>query len=1308
MALTRFRQLYNKLTHSQAFKEDGPVDNSKINRKTFTPHNLKAILLGANGAIAVHYTTNVGEPKLVSAIPLKNGVEGMSVNLDEKWYRKNLAEDKGLIDALWFSDGLKFNYLEEIVFFSGGFTEEELNKEIGRMQKFIANTQITTSMKRLKGIVVVKGNLTSEFEQIDSKKAVTKSLQELGVPFEIFADLKPERTELGLLPNRGLNSKEYELDSQYSEELPEGEKGKDKYRLSRYFYEQTKRAEQAHKAKEEEAKRAAIEISKAEMESFLDELWGDVKPIYEELYRNSIENNLIGILVPTGFIGYDYEKKGLYTNNNVWVKNLAGAFKSVGGGGLKFDVTRKFKDLELKDLLEFNYFAEFHALNAFGIKEDGSRTRQWDTMLPIIEKRLKMIGKAFLSQADKKNITVLYNEIQKKLTNCIVIERFDRNTVISLKYKMEGIDVGFNEHFETHCTEIVGKQNCKILNSDVSQNNVNTMFGVFDAKKFAAEALFSYQAYEDLIKAGKKPTLANTVIGRNLDGTKNLYSLKSNDSRLTAIFAGSGSGKGVMTLGLLSSIVANKVPFIYLDYKPDMAEMLWEIEKDFKAKGITRTDGTECRILAIDAKADMTECAPVRGHRFGENLPDYLSEVPSTVFAVLPYLKLMQLYFLLASIRKNESNKPNFGGQMTYAIFDELQQNAIDNLANLQNTLENVEKTAKKTKKPTHSDIFAYVNKINDFIEKLGNQSGTFVNTDGRVANSRALYIGQNADYGVWMANDITASLYKKTSYRFFGRNGGTGSYAPTNAGAIKEFVNNEDTFGYWTSAVGAGQVKAIKDWKVFKAYSVLNENDFNMDDPSSSGRCTAGVLSNTKDETVREDLINNVFVMDDGNGNKVIRPEVGFLGLIKKLSGFSDNELADALSEGYEVIWKVMCKYGMNNIYPDVESYLFDASLESIYTTDEIKRGITAKKDNQPTYENVKVFDDNDAALDDDVVEDFTAPVIPSPSNGAAHPAQHKEPSSQEQNRGKDVPNPYNQYPRQDTSHQGQGKPHNDSQSKQANLSWAEQRRRDTMKEWQCYTGKLKVENNPFELYKSGSKTDTLLSVKEMTKILSNDIAKHIGPPEMITHFSISAGNLLFNDIAYIPEFEESFIQSLPMVLQEKVRAGILADFFDMGTIYKFKNLECLYLDKDLAQGRARKEMGIGFRKKWSVLFKKFKYLNYIELGPGEPIIYERRNPDTGVENGFLDMFQKNPQTTYATQRNSSLMDTVWDSKPVRVITGAMGWTVGVQVVWAIASIMGPWGLVFGGLAAAGAYREYKNNPTNQSNMDVSKKRKK
>lgn len=1314
--LTRFRQLYNRLTHSQAFKDEGPVDNSKINKKTFTPHNLKAILLGVNGAVAVHYTTNGVDTKLVSLIPLKNGVEGMAVSQNEKWYRKNLEEDKGLIDAVWFSDGLKFNYIEEIVFFTGGFTEEELTKENRRINLFAKNDKVINSMKRLKGIIRVDATLTSEFEKIDPKKSVLKSLDLMGMPFEPIIKFSPEKTELGLLVNRGLDSKEYELDSQYSETLPENEKGKEKYRLSRYFYEEVKRAEQARKAQEEAAKKAALEISNAEMDSFLNELWGDVRPIYEELYRNSIENNLIGILVPTGFIGYDYNKKSLYTNNNVWVKNMAESFLTLGGDGL-IKSTRRFKDLELKDLVEYNYFSEFHALNAFGLKDDGSRTRQWDTMLPIIEERFKKIAKAFLSQADKKNITDLYNEIQKKLTNCIVIERFDRNTIISLKYKVDGIDIGYNKFFEEHCTELVGKQNCKILNSVVSQNNVNTMFGVFDAKKFAAEALFSYQAYEDLIKADKKPSLQNTVIGRNLDGTKSIYSLKSNDARLTAIFAGSGSGKGVMTLGLLSSIVANKVPFIYLDYKPDMAEMLWNIEKDFKARGITRTDGSECRILAIDAKADITECSPVRGHRFGENLPEYMAEIPSTVFAVLPYLKLMQLYFLLASIRKNESNKPDFGGSMTYAIFDELQQNVIDNLSNLQNTLLSFEKTAKKMKKPSAAEITVYKNKIDDYIEKLANSTGTFVNTDGRVANSRALYIGQNANYSVWVkdarASTIEGNLYQKTSFRFFGRNGGTGSYAPTNGGAIKEFVNNPETFGYWTSAVGAGPVDKITDWKVFKAYSVLNENDFNMADPSASGRCTAGVLGNIQDETVREDLVNNVFVMDDGTGNKVIRPEVGFLGLIKKLSGFSDNELADALSEGYEVIWKVMCKFGMNNIYPDVETYLFDASLESIYTTDEIKRGFSAKADSQPAYDNFKVFGDDTPATEDDddvVLEDLTAPATPSDSEKTTQdtpqPIHSAAPKNEEVETSQSKPQPIISQPRVDSQWQPiSPQPIPSPSVAQPNHSWSDQRRKEIMKKGQCYTGKLRIDNNPFDIYRSGSKTDTLLSVKEMTKILKEDIAKHIGSPDLITSFVISGGVLYFNDIAYIPEFDEHFIQSLPLVYQEKVRAGILSDFLDLRTVYKFKNLTSFSLkDWSLAQGRARKEMGIGFRKKWNILFRKFKYLNYIEIGQGNSIVYERDYPDNNAENSILEKFKNNPETTYSSSKTAGMLDKVWDSRPVRVVTGALGWTAGVQVVWLLASIMGPWGLLFGGLAVAGAYKELKNNSQGQYRIEAPK----
>ena len=88
---------------------------------------------------------------------------------------------------------------------------------------------------------------------------------------------------------------------------------------------------------------------------------------------------------------------------------------------------------------------------------------------------------------------------------------------------MQGITIGFNKFFSDNSFSILNRENCKVLNSYVSQNNVNTMFGVFDAKKFAAEALFSYQAYEDLMKSGRKLGLENTVMGRNLESLTNKF-----------------------------------------------------------------------------------------------------------------------------------------------------------------------------------------------------------------------------------------------------------------------------------------------------------------------------------------------------------------------------------------------------------------------------------------------------------------------------------------------------------------------------------------------------------------------------------------------------------------------------------------------------------------------------------------------------------------------------------------------------------------------------------------------------------------
>ena len=50
----------------------------------------------------------------------------------------------------------------------------------------------------------------------------------------------------------------------------------------------------------------------------------------------------------------------------------------------------------------------------------------------------------------------------------------------------------------------------------------------------------------------------------------------------------------------------------------------------------------------------------------------------------------------------------------------------------------------------------------------------------------------------------------------------------------------------------------------------------------------------------------------------------------------------------------------------------------------------------------------------------------------------------------------------------------------------------------------------------------------------------------------------LVFNDITYIPNFEQSFIDTLPAILQAKLNKDF-SRVLDLRTIYKFKNLQSL-----------------------------------------------------------------------------------------------------------------------------------------------------
>lgn len=96
-----------------------------------------------------------------------------------------------------------------------------------------------------------------------------------------------------------------------------------------------------------------------------------------------------------------------------------------------------------------------------------------------------------------------------------------------------------------------------------------------------AEPLFGYVVQKQNQRKGKVANWNNILIGEGTSG-KELYASKSSDIRLQNSFthniiAGSRSGKGVMTMNILASALASGKPIFYLDRKPDMASMLYDL-----------------------------------------------------------------------------------------------------------------------------------------------------------------------------------------------------------------------------------------------------------------------------------------------------------------------------------------------------------------------------------------------------------------------------------------------------------------------------------------------------------------------------------------------------------------------------------------------------------------------------------------------------------------------------------------------------------------------------------------------------------
>lgn len=260
-----------------------------------------------------------------------------------------------------------------------------------------------------------------------------------------------------------------------------------------------------------------------------------------------------------------------------------------------------------------------------------------------------------------------------------------------------------------------------------------------------------------------------------------------------------------------------------------------------------------------------------------------------------------------------------------------------------------------------------------------------------------------------------------------------------------------------------------------------------------------------------------------------------------------------------------------------------------------------------------------------------------------------------------------------------------------------------------QRITASINTENLVYDV-DTVDKVGNAVAINEIAEYLIKDIRKQFGGINNIDSIGItSSGCLVINNYAYTPQFSETFMNSLSKEMAEAISNGCIIKVTNMGKLVKalMKNCFSLSIETPIISTSVLFKRELGIRYSYGELFKRHPNLQEIYL-PDEELT--RNSPERENSGGFgigakiASIFNiggnkgssdyiPDPKPEY---NGNTFIDRAFESKPVRILTGALGWTLGCKAVVLAATLFGPWGLLFGGLAAAGAYKEIKNERNN------------
>ena len=1083
---------------------------------------------------------------------------------------------------------------------------------------------------------------------------------------------------------------------------------------------------------EKEPEKPAVELDPRYAQIVNDKVT-DIMAVYDRLYGGCYENIPLGILTSQGIL-FNPPNCQIDISSAAYAMNFFSATDGVFKLGSE-NFPDKMPPSNADEFLSHTFYPVYHLHNIFGyVDESGNRYNSWKDASKIIKKNLfNLISSLFVSYTGG-NFVEFGAEIQTRLTDCIIVNEFSVNGMMEFTYhKQDAGRAVFGDCTLPHMSKIIGKSTGEKISEPGLGFDVYKFMYVGDGDAYNKEVLFAFKAYEKMIASNTPVSSKNIVLGKNLkNGMSYTANFASPQQIFATIMAGSGSGKGVLTLSILAGLLAAGHPVAYIDFKPDMAAMLWNMERSMNK------NGANVRILAIDGATNMDKYGtmPVRnyshgihGEVFNEN------EKLQETLTLIPYLKMIQMSCVMAGLR---AKGQDIGTKSKlFFIMDEAEQANVlyDSMLNALNSYKPPK--AKKDEPLVESPYDKAMQKMKRiFQDDILRGLRYCGNTSGRVGEVGYVYIGQATDPNTWKSGtsgDWKYSLFGfpvgKTSLKLMGKGIGRNSiYAIT-----KDKFDGDtrlNNLGYWAVSKTASS-GSDKNTVAIKSYMVLNENDY----PKENG--FADSLLKNLDETTRDRVIRNDLTMGDG---VTVRESAGFYGLMKMLVNGDEQRLIDSMSSMYNLVENILVKAGILSAlgYRDVEEYLYSCDPASFFTINEIRDayingGIVIASDNEDDElakleaefkEELDSLEEEriSAGYSDEEYQDLKDEILEKQRKQReeleARKGQHTEGGAGSNpfgygtmggaptgaspigSTGATTPTGFTGSPTGATSPAG-STGFGGASTPVPPISDA--RDSSVPNTASAYTQENSVHipmpTDPFNtLGRSGSPMSCINAFKSASATILNAIKEQFGSLSRIYSVHIANdGLVVINEVKFMPTFDVEFIQSLPVDMQGEVSSGKIAQLFYFGDMYKFSNLNTFIVDNTrLAEQRIRTEMGV--RGNWDSLFNKFNNLQTLIIGgvnmgdDGAAQDYEDNDRGGfGLRDKLANFFGLDDSNSWTGR--------LWKSKPVRTVGkifgGALGATMGVKLLMGACTIFGPWGLLFSAFAVGGAVHEYKkNNP--------------